>query len=70
MVADGERVALSVPGAVVLNLTLTINHQPSPRPLHGNLKYQAGDVALKALRSAPARQRPAGRAHSRQESLP
>lgn len=28
LVADGERVALSVLGAVVLNLTLTINHRP------------------------------------------
>ena len=28
MVADGERVALSVLGAVVLNLTLAINHRP------------------------------------------
>ena len=27
MVADGERVALSVLGAVVLNMTLTINHR-------------------------------------------
>ena len=28
MVADGERVALSVLGALVLNLTLAINHRP------------------------------------------
>lgn len=28
MVADGERVALSVLGAIVLNMTLTINHRP------------------------------------------
>jgi len=28
MVADGERVALSVLGAVVLNMTLTLNHRP------------------------------------------
>lgn len=28
MVADGERVALSVLGAVVLNMTLAINHRP------------------------------------------
>ena len=28
LVVDGERVALSVLGAVVLNLTLTINHRP------------------------------------------
>ena len=27
-VTDGERVALSVLGAVVLNLTLAINHHP------------------------------------------
>ena len=27
-VTDGERVALSVLGAVVLNLTLAINHRP------------------------------------------
>ena len=28
MVANGERVAISVLGAVVLNLTLAINHRP------------------------------------------
>lgn len=28
MVADGERVVLSVLGAIVLNMTLTINHRP------------------------------------------
>jgi hypothetical protein len=28
VVADGQRVALSVLGAVVLNLTLAINHRP------------------------------------------